>query len=96
MGKISGRREWLPTKVFLSGESHGQRSLTSYSLWNLKELGTIERLLLLLPFGTWRRSRKLNDFYRQEEVGDIGGWVEGKVCPRRAPQGPAQIQLPSG
>ena len=26
--KIAGRREWLPTLVFLPGESHGQRSLT--------------------------------------------------------------------
>ena len=25
------RREWLPTSVFLPGESHGQRSLASYS-----------------------------------------------------------------
>ena len=27
MGKIPWRREWLPTPVFLPGESHGQRSL---------------------------------------------------------------------
>ena len=27
IGKISSRREWLPTPVFLSGELHGQRSL---------------------------------------------------------------------
>jgi len=26
--KIPWRREWLPTSVFLSGEFHGQRSLT--------------------------------------------------------------------
>ena len=25
------RREWLPTPVFLPGESHGQRSLVGYS-----------------------------------------------------------------
>ena len=25
------RREWLPTSVFLPGESHGQRSPASYS-----------------------------------------------------------------
>ena len=28
VGKILWRREWLPTPVFLSGESHGQRSLS--------------------------------------------------------------------
>ena len=27
VGKISWRREWLPTPVFLPGEFHGQRSL---------------------------------------------------------------------
>ena len=31
------RREWLPTPVFLPGESHGQRSLAGYSPWSHKE-----------------------------------------------------------
>ena len=31
------RREWLPTPVFLPGESHGQRSLAGYSPWGHKE-----------------------------------------------------------
>ena len=30
VGKIAWRKEWLPTPVFLSGEFHGQRSLTGY------------------------------------------------------------------
>ena len=30
VGKISWRREWQPTPVFLPGESHGQRSLAGY------------------------------------------------------------------
>ena len=34
--KIPWRREWLPTPVFLLGESHGQRSLVGYSLWGPK------------------------------------------------------------
>ena len=38
VGKTSWRRERLPTPVFLSGESHGQRSLVGYSPWNHKEL----------------------------------------------------------
>ena len=29
VGKIPRRREWLPTPVFLPGESHGQRSLAA-------------------------------------------------------------------
>ena len=33
MRKIPWRRAWQPTPVFLSGESHGQRSLASYNPW---------------------------------------------------------------
>ena len=39
-------REWLPTPVFLPGESHGQRSLVGYSPWSHKELDTTEQLTL--------------------------------------------------
>ena len=35
--KIPWRREWLPTPVFLPGDSHGQRSLEGYSPWGRKE-----------------------------------------------------------
>ena len=31
-GRFPWRRAWQPTPVFLLGESHGQRSLTGYSL----------------------------------------------------------------
>jgi len=31
VGKISRRRAWQPTPVFLPGESYGQRSLVGYS-----------------------------------------------------------------
>ena len=36
--KIPWRRKWQSTPVFLPRESHGQRSLTGYSLWYSKEL----------------------------------------------------------
>ena len=52
-GKISCRREWLPTPVFLPGEFHGQRSLVGYSPWSpwgLKELDMTEWLALSLPW----------------------------------------------
>ena len=39
-------REWLPTPVFLPGESHGLRSLVGYSPWGCKELEKTERLTL--------------------------------------------------
>ena len=32
------RRKWQPAPVFLPGESHGQRSLASYSPWSRQEL----------------------------------------------------------
>ena len=35
---------YLPTPVFLPGESHGGRSLVGYSPWGHKELDTTERL----------------------------------------------------
>ena len=40
--KMPWRREWLPTPQFLPGESHGQRSLVSYSPWCRKESDTTE------------------------------------------------------
>ena len=30
LGRFPWRREWLPTLVFLPGDSHGQRSLVGY------------------------------------------------------------------
>ena len=48
--KIPWRREWLPTSLFLSGESHGQRSLVGYSLWGCKESDTTEWLILSHSF----------------------------------------------
>ena len=44
VGKISWRREWQPTPVFLRGEFHGQRSLVGYSLLGHKESDTTEPL----------------------------------------------------
>ena len=39
-----GERAWQPTPVFLPGESHGQRSLASYSPWSHKESDMTEQL----------------------------------------------------
>ena len=44
VGKISWRKEWLPTPVLLPGESHGQRSLAGYIPWGCKESNMTERL----------------------------------------------------
>jgi len=40
VGKIPWKRAWLPTPVFLPGESHGQRSLESCGPWGHKESDT--------------------------------------------------------
>ena len=40
--KIPWSREWLPAAVVLPGESHGQRNLTGYSPFGLKELDMTE------------------------------------------------------
>ena len=37
--KITWRRKWQPTPVFLPGKSHGQRSLVGYSPWGHKRIG---------------------------------------------------------
>ena len=39
IGKISWRRAWQLTAVFLPGESHGERSLVGYSRWGHKRIG---------------------------------------------------------
>ena len=44
VGKISWRRKWQPTPVFLHGKVHGQRSLGGYSPWGHKESDTTEQL----------------------------------------------------
>ena len=40
--KIPWRRAWQPTPIFLPGESHGQRSLVSYSPLGRKESNMTE------------------------------------------------------
>ena len=40
VGKIPWSRKWLLTPVFLSGKSHGQRSLVGAHPWGRKELDT--------------------------------------------------------
>ena len=50
--KISWRRKWQPTPVFLPGESHGWRSLVAYSPWGCKESDMTERFSLSLSLVT--------------------------------------------
>ena len=50
VGKSTWRRKWQPTPIFLTGESHGQRSLVGYSLWGQKESDTTELLSIHIQF----------------------------------------------
>ena len=59
VGKISWRRAWPPTLVFLPGESHGQRNLAGYSPWGHKEWHTTEQL----SPGTYHGDELLNYIY---------------------------------
>ena len=51
VGKISWRRAWQSTPVFLPGELHGQRSLEGYSPFGHKELDSTQQLTL--SWATW-------------------------------------------
>ena len=42
VGKIPWRSKRQPTPIFLTGESHGPRSLAGYSPWGCKESNTTE------------------------------------------------------
>ena len=44
VGRISWRRQWHPTPVFLPGKSHGWRNLVGLSPWGCKESDVNERL----------------------------------------------------
>ena len=47
-GSSPGEEDGSPFPVFLSGKSHGQRSLESYSPWAHKELDMNKQLTLSL------------------------------------------------
>ena len=51
VGKISWRRKWQPTPVFLPGKSHGWWNLVGYSPWGRKESDTTEQLHFLQSLG---------------------------------------------
>ena len=58
VAKISRRRKWQLTPVFLPGKFQGQRTLVGYSPWHHKELHMIEhaRMYIYHHFGD------MNDF----------------------------------
>ena len=63
VGKISWRRKWQPTPVFLPGKSHGQRTLTGYSPWGHKELDMTEQLNAHTHSVTFATTKSSNGFF---------------------------------
>ena len=53
-----GEGKWPPTPVFLSGESHGQRSPAGCSPWGCKELDTTKQLTHTQSPGRWSPERR--------------------------------------
>ena len=52
-GKIPWRRKRQPTPVFLSGESHGRRSLAGFSPQDCTELDTAEHIELTIKMNVY-------------------------------------------
>ena len=50
VGKISLRRKWQPTPLFLPGKSHGWMNLVGYSPWGRKQSDVIEQLHIHFHF----------------------------------------------
>ena len=63
--KSPWKRKWQATLAFLSGESHGQRSLAGYDLQGSKELGTTEATELTQTIN--------RNFLRKWTKGQMGG-----------------------
>ena len=63
VGKIPWRRKWQPTPVFLSGKSHGQRSLVGYSPQRCKELDITQPLN-----NNKKKTEKGKVFYKYETL----------------------------
>ena len=80
VGKIPRRRKWQPTLVFLSGESHGQRSLVGYSPWGSQESAMTEQLNRTNP--QWDRIfkdiSKINNSQKGEAL--IQDWCQQEWC----------------
>ena len=54
--KVVWRREWQPTRVFLPGQFHGERSLMGYSPWGSQR---VRHDWATFTFSTWKAHRVL-------------------------------------
>ena len=76
VGKITWRRKWQPTPIFLPGKFHGQRSLAGYSPWGLQR---VRYNLATKQQQEQVRSRERKDLDQAGEVATIFcWWIESK------------------
>ena len=80
--KITWRREWQPTPVFLPEEFHGQRSLVSYSPWGHEQSDMTERLTHTGSFQLLPGSR-MEPLPKGGAVCSTQGWKSGIGGPIR-------------
>ena len=71
VGKITWKREQLPTPVFFPEEVHEQGSLVGYSPWDHKELDMVERLLHFQEYGYVMMNSTNNLMNLQEEPSPV-------------------------
>ena len=93
VGEIPWRRAWLPTPIFLPGQSHGQRNLAGYSSWGCKELDTAEwlthmRTSICLAF-TMHRNFVNSSFYFSQTLRAHALSFRGKGSSQGLQWGPA-------
>ena len=110
MGSIPGwgrspwRRKWKPTLVFLSRESHGQRSLAGSSPWGHKESDTTEpqmRAHMRAHTHTHTHTHSKTRFFRNLYVssglaGELSGSSFLPEVHRRIPPSDGSLCLRSG
>ena len=86
VGKISWRRKWQATLVFLPGESHGHRSLVGYRPWGCKELAT--ELDMTHTHITIPLTRQLMNHRSFPQFWRLRGWARaavGTITPHLSP-----------
>ena len=82
LGSIPGRRQQLPTPVFLPGEFHRQRSQAGYSPQGHRECLSLSRSLIGTGYSDLRESSWGSQFYPQWQAGQSSSvpspflWVE--------------------
>ena len=70
VGKIPWKKKWQPTSVFLTRESHGQRSLEDYSPRGHKESDTTEHIHTSHTTLSvqWHTTRSIGHFNSDDET----------------------------